>query len=169
MEKCTRDSTPQTIIRGAPREGHVESPGFCQLTLPIMLISFSLDKEAKFANLRLVCRRAASLLGGDHVAKSQQILFSPWVRRLATRQSLDYGIGDIYSEVFEAYSSKVVRCFSVASIASRDSFSRALHDPVLHRRGPDCRGDSEVEPTKEPKERTCVLVPGSPHRGGLCV
>jgi hypothetical protein len=60
---------------------------------------FSLRREAKAANLRLLFRRAASLLGGDHVAKSLEILSSSWLRRFATDQSLDCGIGDIYSEV----------------------------------------------------------------------
>ena len=63
---------------------------------------FLCTKKAKAANLRLFCRRAASLLGGDHVAKSLEILSNSWLKRLATRQSLDCGIGDIYSEVCEA-------------------------------------------------------------------
>ena len=60
-----------------------------------------LVEEAKIANLRLFCRRMASLLGGGHVAKLLEIVSSSWLRRFATRQSLSGGIGDIYSGVCE--------------------------------------------------------------------
>jgi hypothetical protein len=84
----------------APREGHVELPEFLPTSLANHAhLVFLRMKKAKAANLRLFCRRAASLLGGNHVAKSLEILASSWLRRLATRQSLGYGIGDIYSEV----------------------------------------------------------------------
>jgi hypothetical protein len=87
----------------APREGHVECTGFCLTILPIMLISFSsMIMRPSVPIYASSCRRGASLLGGEHVAKSQEILSRPRIRRRAITQSLGCGIGDISSEVCEA-------------------------------------------------------------------
>ena len=45
--------------------------------------------------------------------------------------------------------------------------STSLYDPAFHRHGPDCHGNSKVEPSKEPEECACASIP--PQRRYLCL
>lgn len=107
------------------------------------------------------CRRAASLLGGSHVAKLQNILSSAQTRRPAIRRSLGCGIGDISSEAREG-KALVVALSRQSPVAIH---AIHLHIPALHRRGPDCRG---INKWNHPRKQTSVCVRMSPLGRGMC-